>query len=154
MRFRKKGKLSPSHVSKYPLELVRMFGDVAYRLALPLNLLVFHHMFHVLILKRYCHNDSHVIQWNSVALNQDLSCEEEPISILDRTKKGTTLAVSHVHSQKFYGLNTMIMVRIECIHRPHILDLSNDIHEFSHFSLVWELRKRDCYGVCCGSSSG
>jgi len=79
--------LSPSHVSKYHLALVRKFEDVAYRLALPLNLSVFRPMFYVLMLKRYCHDDSHVIQWDSVSLNQDLSFEEEPISILDRTKK-------------------------------------------------------------------
>ncbi|WMV37793.1 hypothetical protein MTR67_031178 [Solanum verrucosum] len=87
MRFRKKVKFSTSHVSKYPLALVRKFGDVAYRLALPLNLSVFHPMFHVLMLKRYCHDDSYVIQWDSVALNQEMSFEEEPISISDRTKK-------------------------------------------------------------------
>ncbi|XP_047259572.1 uncharacterized protein LOC107841496 [Capsicum annuum] len=60
------------------------FMQVAYELALPPGLSAVHLVFHVFMLKRYHPDDSHVIQWDSVILDQNLTFEEEPIAILDR----------------------------------------------------------------------
>ena len=43
-----------------------------------------HPVFHILMLKKYHKGGAHVIQWNSVLLDQSLTFEEEPITILDR----------------------------------------------------------------------
>ncbi|WMV13907.1 hypothetical protein MTR67_007292 [Solanum verrucosum] len=36
------------------------------------------------MLKKYHQGDAHVIQWDSVLLNQNLTFQEDPITILDR----------------------------------------------------------------------
>ncbi|WMV41771.1 hypothetical protein MTR67_035156 [Solanum verrucosum] len=77
---------------------IEMLGAVAYRLALPPNLLAVHPVFHVSILKGYHHDDSQVIQWNFIYLDQDLSFEEESIPMLDR--KTRQLRSKHIDSVK------------------------------------------------------
>ena len=56
---------------------------VAYRLALPLNMTQVHPVFHVSMLMKYISNPSHVLQPQSVELNEDLMFEEEPVAIVD-----------------------------------------------------------------------
>ncbi|XP_069148804.1 uncharacterized protein [Solanum lycopersicum] len=43
-----------------------------------------HPVFHISMLKKYHQGGAHVIQWDSVLLDQNLTFEEEPITILDR----------------------------------------------------------------------
>ena len=59
-------------------------GEVAYKLALPPCLSVFHPVFHVSMLWKYIPDESHVLSLDSVELSPDLTFEEEPIAILDR----------------------------------------------------------------------
>ncbi|XP_059313494.1 uncharacterized protein LOC132064509 [Lycium ferocissimum] len=73
MRFGKKGKLGPRYIG--PFEIIQRVGDVAYKLALPLGLSSVP-VFHVSMLKKYVSDGSHVIRWNSVMLDQNLSYEE------------------------------------------------------------------------------
>ncbi|WMV32803.1 hypothetical protein MTR67_026188 [Solanum verrucosum] len=82
MRIGKKEKLNSRFMG--PFEILGKCREVAYRLALLLNLSAVHLMFHLSMLKLYCHNDSHVIQWDSIALDQNLSFKEESNSISDR----------------------------------------------------------------------
>jgi len=53
-------------------------------LALPPGLSGVHPVFHISMLKKYHQGGAHVIQWDSVLLDQNLTFEEEPVTILDR----------------------------------------------------------------------
>ncbi|XP_060183088.1 uncharacterized protein LOC132613047 [Lycium barbarum] len=80
-------------------------GEVAYELALPLNLSGGHPVFHVSVLMKYLSDGSHVILWASVLLNQNLTFEEEPIAILDRQVR------------KFKS-KEITLVKVQWMHRP------------------------------------
>ncbi|XP_021764846.1 uncharacterized protein LOC110729415 [Chenopodium quinoa] len=81
MRFGKKGKLSPKYIRPY--EILQRIGKVAYRLALPMDLSKVHDVFHVSQLRRYIPDKSHVLQPETVELDQSLTYEERPVKILD-----------------------------------------------------------------------
>ncbi|CAN4106378.1 unnamed protein product [Withania somnifera] len=80
MRFGCRGKLSPRYIGPY--EILERVGDIAYRLALPPILSVVHPIFHVSMLRRYMHDESHVIREDSVRIDEGLSFVEEPVLIL------------------------------------------------------------------------
>ena len=85
-RFGKKGKLSPRFVG--PFEILKRVGKVAYELALPPNLQHIHNVFHVSMLRRYHSEVSHIIEYETVEIQPDLSYEEKPVEILG--SKGTS----------------------------------------------------------------
>ena len=85
MRFGKKGKLSPRFVG--PFEVLERIGVVAYRLALPPSLSAVHNVFHVSMLRKYISDSSHVLNYEPLQLNQDLTYEEKPVRILDTKEK-------------------------------------------------------------------
>ncbi|XP_017984337.1 PREDICTED: uncharacterized protein LOC108663631 [Theobroma cacao] len=85
MRFGKKGKLSPRYIG--PFEIFERVGTVAYRLALQPDLSNIHPVFHVSMFKKYNPDLSHVIQHETIQLNDDLTYEEQPVAILDRQVK-------------------------------------------------------------------
>ncbi|KAK8501442.1 hypothetical protein V6N12_016920 [Hibiscus sabdariffa] len=85
LRFGKKGKLSPRYIC--PFEILKIIGPMAYQLTLPLEFDKIHNVFHVLMLRRYRSDPSHILEPEEVELNHDLSYEEEPIQILDREIK-------------------------------------------------------------------
>ncbi|XP_015081238.1 uncharacterized protein LOC107024790 [Solanum pennellii] len=82
MRFRKKGKLSLRYIGTF--EIVKRIGEVAYQLSLPPGLSGVHPVFHISMLKKYHQSGAHVIQWDSMLLDQNLTFEEETVTILDR----------------------------------------------------------------------
>ncbi|XP_021751363.1 uncharacterized protein LOC110717032 [Chenopodium quinoa] len=81
MRFGKKGKLSPKYFGPY--EILQRIGKVAYRLALPMELSKVHDVFHVSQLRRYIPDKSHVLQPETIELDQILTYEERPVKFLD-----------------------------------------------------------------------
>ena len=82
MRFGKKGKLSPRFIGSY--EVIEKVGPVVYRLALPPELENIHNVFHVLMLRGYRSDPSHVVSSETIKLRPDLKYEEEPVEILAR----------------------------------------------------------------------
>ena len=60
MRFGKKGKLASRYIG--PFEILEKICIVAYRLALPPNMSQVHPVFHVLMLRKYIFDPSHVLQ--------------------------------------------------------------------------------------------
>ncbi|WMV30045.1 hypothetical protein MTR67_023430 [Solanum verrucosum] len=82
MWFGKKGKLIPQFI--VPFEILGRVGELSYKFSLPPRLSIVHHIFHVSFLRKYIPNESNVLSLDSVELGQDLTSEDEPISILDR----------------------------------------------------------------------
>ncbi|WMV08049.1 hypothetical protein MTR67_001434 [Solanum verrucosum] len=82
MKFGRRGKLSPRYIG--PFEILRTVGEVAYELALPPAFSAIHPVFHVSMLSRYVPDESHVIQYDEVDLDDSLRYIEEPVVILAR----------------------------------------------------------------------
>ncbi|GAV66430.1 Chromo domain-containing protein [Cephalotus follicularis] len=81
-RFRRKGKLAHRYIG--PFEILERVGEVAYQLALPPTLSNVHDVLHVSMLRRYVLDPSHVLDHDTVPVQDDLSYEELPVRILDR----------------------------------------------------------------------
>ena len=81
-RFGRGGKLSPRFIG--PFDILERIGDVAYRLALPPQISRVHDVFHVSMLRKYEPDPSHILEWNGLELEADVSFEEKPVEILDR----------------------------------------------------------------------
>ena len=69
VRFGKRGKLSPRFIG--PFEILKMIGIVAYRLALPPNMLGVHKVFHISMLRKYTPDPAHVVDWGQIEVNTD-----------------------------------------------------------------------------------
>ncbi|XP_070040374.1 uncharacterized protein [Nicotiana tomentosiformis] len=81
MRFGKKGKLSPRFIRPY--EILEKKRNVAYELALPVELSSVHPVFHVSMLRKYIYDESHIIPADTIEIKESLTYEELPIEILD-----------------------------------------------------------------------
>ena len=81
MRFGKKEKLAPRYIGSF--EILERVVMVTYWWALSQYLSQVHPMFHILMLKKYISDPSHIFQPQSVEVNEDLTYEEEPVAIID-----------------------------------------------------------------------
>ena len=73
-------KLAPRYYG--PFEILSRIGQVACQLALPPNLRV-HNVFHISVLKKYVHDDTHVVvNWNDVQVEPKGYFLVEPDCIL------------------------------------------------------------------------
>ncbi|TYK11888.1 ty3-gypsy retrotransposon protein [Cucumis melo var. makuwa] len=85
LRFERRGKLSPRFVG--PFEILKRIGPVAYRLALPPSLSVVHDVFHVSMLRKYVPDPSHVVDYEPLEIDENLSYTEQPVEVLAREVK-------------------------------------------------------------------
>jgi hypothetical protein len=46
-----------------------------------------HNVFHVSQLRRYIRDDSHIVDHSEIELQPDLSFEEQPVAVIDRSTK-------------------------------------------------------------------
>ena len=81
IRFGKRSKLNPRYIG--PFEILRKVGSVSYQLALPPDLQHIHDVFHVSLLKVYKTDNRHVLNYEPVNIQPDLTYEEQPIEIVD-----------------------------------------------------------------------
>ena len=84
-RFGKKGKLAPRYIG--PFEILSQVGKVAYELALPPQYQHVHNVFHVSLFKKYNPDASHIIEYEPVEIQADLSFVEQPVKILEWKEK-------------------------------------------------------------------
>ncbi|KAL8091841.1 hypothetical protein AgCh_034193 [Apium graveolens] len=84
-RFGKKGKLAPRYIG--PFEILNQVGKVAYKLALPPQYQHVHNVFHVSLLKKYNADVNHVIEYEPIEIQADLSYVEQPVKILEWKEK-------------------------------------------------------------------
>ncbi|XP_027062827.2 uncharacterized protein [Coffea arabica] len=75
-------KLQPRFVGSY--KVIQRVGNVAYKLELPLSLSGIYNVFHVSMLKKYHPDPSHVLQPESIEIDETLTYEEKPVKLLDR----------------------------------------------------------------------
>ena len=81
VKFGKRGKLLPRYIG--PFEVFKRVGTVAYRLALPPNLLSVHEVFHVSMLRKYTPDPAHVMDWGEITVDIDGTFEKGPVRIFD-----------------------------------------------------------------------
>ena len=74
-------KLAPQYYG--PFEVLERVGPVAYKLALPIYIKV-HDVFHVLLLKKYVHCSTHIIDWNVIQVEPKGEFLPEPLQILEQ----------------------------------------------------------------------
>ncbi|KAL4037875.1 hypothetical protein IC575_001476 [Cucumis melo] len=82
LRFERRGKLSPRFV--WLFEILKRIGPVAYRLALPPSLSTVHDVFHVSMLRKYVPDPSHVVDYEPLEIDENLSYTEQPVEVLAR----------------------------------------------------------------------
>ncbi|KAL4020418.1 hypothetical protein IC575_019194 [Cucumis melo] len=85
VRFERREKLSPRFVG--PFEILEQIGPVAYRLALPPSLSTVHDVFHVSMLRKYVPDPSHVVDYEPLEIDENLSYTEQPVEVLAREVK-------------------------------------------------------------------
>jgi hypothetical protein len=82
MRFGKKGKLSPRFVG--PFKMTQRVGRLAYRIALPPDLVGTHDVFHVSILRKYIANPDVIVEYELLEIQEGLTYMEESVKIVDK----------------------------------------------------------------------
>jgi hypothetical protein len=82
MRFGKKGKLSPRFVG--PFKIFQRVGKLAYRIALSLDLVKTHDVFHVSMLRKYIANPNVIVEYEPLEIHEGLTYMEEPVKIMDK----------------------------------------------------------------------
>ncbi|XP_070056839.1 uncharacterized protein [Nicotiana tomentosiformis] len=81
MQFCKKGKLSSRYARPY--RIIQRIGRVVYMLELPPEISLVHPLFHVSMLKKVVGDLSLIAPVETIEVNEELTYEEIPISILD-----------------------------------------------------------------------
>ena len=85
IRFGKRGKLNPRYVR--PFKILERVGPVAYKLELPEELSRVHNTFHVPNLKKCLSDETLIIPFKELRLDEKLNFIEEPVEIMDQDVK-------------------------------------------------------------------
>ena len=82
MRFGKKRKLSPRFIG--PFEITQRVGKLAYRIALPPDLVGTHAVFHVSMLRKYIATPDVIVEYEPLEIQEGFTYVEEPVKIVDK----------------------------------------------------------------------
>jgi hypothetical protein len=81
----KEGEAQPQFVG--PFKITRRVGRLAYRIALPPDLVGTHDVFHVSMLRKYIANPDVIVEYESLKIQEGLSYMEEPVKIVDKKEQ-------------------------------------------------------------------
>ena len=76
------GKLSPKFIG--PFEITQRVGKLAYRIALPPNLVRTHDIFHMSMLRKYIANPDVIVEYEPLDMQEGLTYVKEPVKIVDK----------------------------------------------------------------------
>jgi hypothetical protein len=62
-------------------------GKLAYRIALPPDLIGTHDIFHVLMLRKYIANPDVIVEYEPLEIQEGLTYVEEPVKIVDKKEQ-------------------------------------------------------------------
>lgn len=82
--FGKRGKLNPKYLG--PSQILAKIGNVAYKLALPLQLANIHNVFHISVFKRHISELTQLLIEPQLHIEENLSYDETPIK-MDKIKE-------------------------------------------------------------------
>jgi hypothetical protein len=85
MRFGKKGKLSPKFIG--PFEITQRVGRLAYRIALPSDLVKTHDIFHISMLRKYIANPDVIMEYEPLEIQEELTYVKELVKIVDKKEQ-------------------------------------------------------------------
>lgn len=123
-QFGAQGKLSPRYIRPY--EILEQVGAVAYRLALPPKFERVCNVFHVSNIRKYVHHSLHILEYEPVDLQENMTYEEYPIRILDReVKELRNHTIPHVKVQWNEHIGREATWKLEKAMResyPHLFD--------------------------------
>ncbi|KAM0014544.1 putative nucleotidyltransferase, Ribonuclease H [Helianthus debilis subsp. tardiflorus] len=85
VRFGKRGKLNPRYVG--PFEITERIGKVAYRLNLPTELGAVHNVFHVSNMKKCLSDETLIVPFKELTIDERLQFVEKLVEITDRDVK-------------------------------------------------------------------
>ncbi|XP_022891959.1 uncharacterized protein LOC111406819 [Olea europaea var. sylvestris] len=81
LRFDNKEKLRPQFIG--PFKILDRIGNVTYLLALSPRPSAIHNVFHMSILRKYAHDPKHVISYDSLEVQKDLTYKDVPLEIIE-----------------------------------------------------------------------
>lgn len=84
IKFKRRGKLSPRHIRPY--EILTRIGPMAYKLKLSMELSKIHNVFCVSMLRKYFPYFSHILHEQPVEIEEDLTYDGRPLSVLDKNE--------------------------------------------------------------------
>jgi hypothetical protein len=85
IRFGKRGKLTPRFVG--PFKITQRLGRLAYRIALPPDLVGMHDVFYVSMLRKYIANPDVIVEYKPLEIQKGLTYVEEMVKIMDKKEQ-------------------------------------------------------------------
>lgn len=143
MRFGEKGKLKLRYIESF--EILWRVGEVSYELALPPASLAIHPLFHMLMLRCYIIDESHVLNWDLVQLNGRLTFMEELVSILARFNMRLHFREIHMVNvqSRYHPVEEATLVpSMKCRLYPH--------RAFRYFLTLYSCKQKSLYQVMLG----
>jgi hypothetical protein len=71
-------------------------GKLAYRIALPPNLVGMHDVFHMSILRKYIINPDVIVEYEPLRIQEGLTYVEEPVKIMDKKEQVPHTKTIHI----------------------------------------------------------
>ncbi|PWG75102.1 hypothetical protein DF186_14405, partial [Enterococcus hirae] len=78
-------KLNPRYIK--PFQIIKKIGLVTYQITLPPYLSNLHNIFHISQLKKYIPDKNHILQPETVQLQNDLTYQTSPVQIVKKSNK-------------------------------------------------------------------